>query len=418
MDSPFRGYPIKPNPQYIPAEKPGIKLSWILGIIFIFVVGGVASLFLLFSGGGTKQNISNETNEGVSAAIIECGTDIDCFIDETYKCNLANLTYDFTVNLLGWIQDHSYYYEMKGGQSNSCVLYIKIKNVSGSYDDARIQHFLGNNMTQDEINQQEQEINGALRTTIGSNWTYTLKQKKLTQMFIDLKSGNFSSGDFGVSTKEPMLNSSIESGDTLELGISLSKNSYEVGEKVEGEFSLSYEGNPFEGVILYTNSRSECNKSYYSVFVGIIETGSFSDGTLSIFREALQAFRLDKVDDYGSCSYVAGTDYFYEEGTYAYGISVYNCSSIENQLNKDCSEAEFSEIVRLIPLKSVSKNVFVSGGSYTSECKVNNDCTNLCGGCESGKQLCRLPSEVCSDCINNFDCKEGYKCENYACVLE
>ena len=48
MDSPFRGYPIKPNPQYIPAEKPGIKLSWILGIIFISSVAGifVGSMFV------------------------------------------------------------------------------------------------------------------------------------------------------------------------------------------------------------------------------------------------------------------------------------------------------------------------------------------------------------------------------------
>jgi hypothetical protein len=102
-------YPIKPSSQYnrtpqeIPPKKPGMKLSWILGIIFILVIAGVASLFLFFSGEENKQDISSNIDKNISAAIVECGNDIDCFIDETYECGLANLTYDFAINLFGWV---------------------------------------------------------------------------------------------------------------------------------------------------------------------------------------------------------------------------------------------------------------------------------------------------------------------------
>ena len=207
-----------------------------------------------------------------------------------------------------------------------------------------------------------------------------------------------------------------ESDYTLKLGINLLKDSYEVGETVEGNFSMSYNGESFEGIVLYTYSRADCPEEYYTRIIGTISTGSFDDGTLSILRASLQAFKLTKVGSY--CSYVAGTDYFYEEDSYGYRISVYNCSTVENELGKDCSDVESSEVAGLTPMKSEFKSVVVEGGSYPSECKLNSDCTELCEGCEIGKQICRMPSEVCSDCINYFDCKDGYKCENYECVLE
>lgn len=200
---PVRGYryPIRPNPRYripkeISTEKLGMKLSLILGIIFIFVVVGIVLIFLFFSGKETKQDISDEISEGVSVVVVECGSDIDCFIDETYECNLARLTYDFTLQLFGWIQDHSYYYEIENSDLENCMLYVKIENVSGNYDDVTVQYFLDNNMTQDEINQQEQEINDALQTIIGSDGTCILEQAKLTQIFISLKSGDYSSEDW------------------------------------------------------------------------------------------------------------------------------------------------------------------------------------------------------------------------------
>ena len=89
-------YPINPNPNAAipPQETPekfSIKLSWILGIIFILAVSMVASLFLFFPGDRAEDNSSSNANRDFQLSkITECGKDIDCFIDETYECGLAN----------------------------------------------------------------------------------------------------------------------------------------------------------------------------------------------------------------------------------------------------------------------------------------------------------------------------------------
>ena len=187
---------------------------------------------------------------------------------------------------------------------------------------------------------------------------------------------------------------------------------------MSGDYHMSYIGDSFVGIVLYTFSREGCSEDNYARSRGTISTGSFEDN-LAIHKTAFKAFKYNKVGSLGShCSYAAGTDYFFEEGTYTYKLSVYDCSVVENELGISCSDAEPSRVAELIPMKLALKSVVVEGGVSSSECKTNSDCTKSCEGCDDGTQICRLPLEVCSDCINNFSCTEGYKCENYTCVLE
>ncbi len=203
----------------------------------------------------------------------------------------------------------------------------------------------------------------------------------------------------------------------ISIEILTNKNSYEMGELVEGDFHLSYAGDSFTGVVLYEYSRTDCPEKYYTKMRGTISTGSFDDGTLSILRWALKAFKLQKSGS--SCSYGSSSDYFYEEATYGYGLSVYNCSLIEQELSSSCADADGEDIAGLAPMEYLVKNIVVEGGTNPTECDVRADCTELCEGCDDGTQICEQASEKCIDCFINSQCKEGYECsDNDECVLE
>jgi hypothetical protein len=177
-------------------DKSDAKFYWISGIIiFILILGLLYVIFIVSNSEKAPSDSNKDINEQgqppeISQSLISCGEDIDCFIDKTYECSLSDLTYSFDVNLFGWIQNHSYYYEIKGKENSNCTLYMRIENVSGEYDDSARQAFLDAGMASSEIDQQEQEINDALKATIGSDGTCSVPQAEFPQLFIDLKSGN------------------------------------------------------------------------------------------------------------------------------------------------------------------------------------------------------------------------------------
>lgn len=191
---------------------------------------------------------------------------------------------------------------------------------------------------------------------------------------------------------------------SFQIEILPSKDSYEVGEIMEGEYHLSYVGEDFDGVVLYTFGRVGLDKEEYVIFRGVIKEGSFKDGTLSILRLVLRAFRLNEN------TWAISTDSFYEKGTYIYEMAVYDCSVIEATLGKDCSDAKRDEIAAITPLESKLKNIIVEGGQNPSECESSSDCTQPCIGCKDGAQFCEGISLVCMDCFIDMQCADGYIC--------
>jgi hypothetical protein len=87
-------------------------------------------------------------------------------------------------------------------------------------------------------------------------------------------------------------------------------------------------------------------------------------------------------------------------------------------LNKACRNVEPDELSAVSPLKTKSVTITVSGGETVSECKTSADCTETCEGCREGKQICEQAKEICMECFTDFQCKEGYKCEENKCVKE
>lgn len=207
--------------------------------------------------------------------------------------------------------------------------------------------------------------------------------------------------------------------DILELGISLSKDSYEMGELVEGEYLMKYDGEPFRGIVLTTYEREEIGEVQCGIILrNMVEDIDFSANKINYLRSKFTAFKLDELGNFDT------TDYFYEEGTYKYGIHVYDCSYVEEELNKEDCGGELRDFVgcdallSILSVKSTFKSVVVEGGENPSECETSDDCTELCDGCEDGTQRCEQSSEVCIDCFMDSQCKSGYKCEDNTCISE
>lgn len=400
------------------------RRGWIIGGVCFVVV--IVAVFLAVIHLGSMENLSIEDIEMGKAISLEAGNKVIFkFAEEDHSISVGSVG-DSSVEII--IQSEIIRAMLNVGESKSFDLdgdgvddlSVKLERIVDGEPVLFVKKFvaeitgenLGVESSENEtviISNNESNVS-EVRTCVGDGGYICNSTEVCGGNLLNVSDSNFCCDEICV-VKDVISDSS-----GIQLGITLPKTSYEIGEVVSGDYFLSYEGESFKGIVLYTYSRNECNENQYAKALGLISTGSFEDGTLSMFKTAFQAFRYDKVDgSAGYCSYMGGTDSFYEEGTYIYTLSVYDCSVVENELEKDCSDADSDELMIIVPIKSVSEEVIVAGGESSTECENNNDCTVLCEGCTGGKQICRLPSGICSDCI--FSCNDGYACEEYSCVL-
>lgn len=168
-------------------------------------------------------------------------------------------------------------------------------------------------------------------------------------------------GIYFVSQKlfKPVEESSTESSDQLtqefqlSLDIMTPKDTYKVGEKFTGgKYLLSYNGDPFKAIVLYTKSRKGFeDKSTHSKLAGSIKTGDFDANP--ILREALRTFKMDET------GFETGKDSFQEAGEYIFTMSVYKCSDIGLK-DEDCTARTPTELIlNFQPLNSVTKIITV-----------------------------------------------------------
>lgn len=225
-----------------------------------------------------------------------------------------------------------------------------------------------------------------------------------------------------VTTQNVTKTSATPSPSNLELAVRI-PDTINVGEQLKGSYYMKYNGAPFEGIILYCGSREGFKGGKFcSMARGNIENVDFdksggwvsTNGVMQTLNVALQAFRLNE-NGYSCCM-----DYFYDGGDYTYSISVYDCATIEKELNKtDCGgDLKQETLFGIQPFKSESKTITVTGESIKPECKTSTDCTKLCEGCTKEKQICEQSKEICMDCFMNSMCKSGYKCEQNKCVIK
>ena len=209
---------------------------WVIGVVAVMLVGIIVFVFVSYSGlfqttppvtsPSTTQtsevsqptmstptdntstnnapvnnapisNISVSQGNGSIIQFVSCGNDIDCFINQSSTCNPSNLTYSISFDASGFIQNETTYSEIRGLSLGTCILYSKIIDMFGAYSPDQIQIFLSQNMTNDQINQQEQQMNIALSSRIGEDGICYYPISDLVQQFSGIKMGTYtgSAGD-------------------------------------------------------------------------------------------------------------------------------------------------------------------------------------------------------------------------------
>lgn len=194
-------------------NSPIIILSILLSIAVIIII------FMFYNSQSSNEKVeiiktdSKKTQGDIEqSSVTDCGSSIytlsaesiieneenyNCFIDAARSCTKSKFSLTTNINWFGVEQTSTNYYEIKGMQSNSCLFYIKSESADLSYNDATVQSFLGNGMSQEEINQQEQELRNVLKTVEGKDGTCRYDStNQLVELLNGWKQGDFSTEDF------------------------------------------------------------------------------------------------------------------------------------------------------------------------------------------------------------------------------
>jgi len=91
----------------------------------------------------------------------------------------------------------------------------------------------------------------------------------------------------------------------------------------------------------------------------------------------------------------------------------------------DCVNVQNSKLCIDCLFDSSCKRGYICNSDYqcvecpNCNCIDDSDC-GVCENCESGVLMCIYTgtSKDCSECVNDWHCNEGYKCESYQCVAE
>lgn len=144
----------------------------------------------------------------------------------------------------------------------------------------------------------------------------------------------------------------------LQLDITFSKETYSVGEEIEGDYDIKYDGEPFEGIIHYNIKREGFEKDSDMYMGGYIDNLDFEAGRTNYLKAMLQAVKINETGFYGK------SDSFPFAGTYVYSIIVYDCADVEAEFGTcDLFDLETDELAETItPVGEFSKTMEVIGG--------------------------------------------------------
>ena len=140
-------------------------------------------------------------------------------------------------------------------------------------------------------------------------------------------------------------NDCTQEGYDVDIDISFSKNSYEIGETVEGRFSITNNGENFR-VYAITNLRKD--------------SGSWICGSTTTMYIGSTSWNVGVVDltdpTYFSCT----GDSFPQEGAYTYRLIIYDCEDVEAEFGGDCFNADRTDIISQVnPIDEVTETITV-----------------------------------------------------------
>ena len=184
------------------SKKHNFRWLWIiLPILIIFILGALAIFY--FSQDSRDSSTTNQNSQilqGTSqTSIIECGTDMSCFISSAESCQKARVRH--TANLdwgpFGFEQTVIYSYEIKDVDDRQCNLYLRLESNSIRFKEEFIQQMLNTGASEEEIRQQEQESNNLAKQLEGKDGICIFNDNQdMVNLLISWNEGNFSTGDF------------------------------------------------------------------------------------------------------------------------------------------------------------------------------------------------------------------------------
>jgi hypothetical protein len=134
------------------------------------------------------------------------------------------------------------------------------------------------------------------------------------------------------------------------------KDNYAVGERFRGNSHFEFSGEPFEGIMVGSNTRLGSEEIFHSTFKTEFLPGERKPS-------GLQAFHFNE-DELGH-TYFCCKESFAEPGFYKFGMDVYSCDDVEEVLGVGCEEIVPRTIERfglrdyVTPLASAEKVVSV-----------------------------------------------------------
>lgn len=123
--------------------------------------------------------------------IIDCGTNIDCLIDASKTCSIANLTHTLSSANATWEQTKVDYYKIKEFEDEKCKLYKEILSVTGQFTSSKRQSLEGEGKTAGEIEMLEEGIeNSIANDLVGNAGSCRFSVYALEERLTELKKGN------------------------------------------------------------------------------------------------------------------------------------------------------------------------------------------------------------------------------------
>lgn len=169
---------------------------WIIPVLVIIVViGGVFAFFMFGEKEITPPEIKPPAEEPIqpteskspteepikSTEPIDCGTDLDCFIQAAANCNLAKVTHTATINFSGIKQTTTSFWEIKGRELNKCIFYLRTEKIDLTFPPEVPQNVV----------EQQKEIYKKLE---GRDGTCKFNTNDLAAMLSRWKEGNYNGG--------------------------------------------------------------------------------------------------------------------------------------------------------------------------------------------------------------------------------
>jgi len=112
-------------------------------------------------------------------------------INASKNCSLVNFTNLVNMVIFGVNSSITTYYELKGMEGDYCSFYIKTEKYDLNYTDELIQQLLDSNLTQEEIDQQEQESIDQAKTLEGKDENCKVSTGNLSSTLTNWSNGNF-----------------------------------------------------------------------------------------------------------------------------------------------------------------------------------------------------------------------------------